>query len=194
MYMWSALGRAPPVRAILQGKDASITPKGVSQTYTRTVGGEYHPLRHATDHCKFWEDVFHFSIVRSTVHKHDDPRSAVNQLAQSGPLRLLQGVDGRNISQWRNPRVDERRTPDVLGGYALWVCEYEGQDLVGVQIEPSRDIPQVFWFEKVSRRRSHRETVNTFHCSAIVQELCDRFGLGAPGRQGLRWLRTQAIS
>ena len=81
MYMWSASDRGPAVRSTLQGKDASVTLKGVSQTCAKVVNCEGHLLRRATDHWKFRKDITHLSIVSSAVHEYDNPLSTVNHLA-----------------------------------------------------------------------------------------------------------------
>lgn len=39
--------------------------------------------------------------------------------------------------------------PDILGGFALRVCENEGQDFVGVRVEPLLDILQVIWLKRI---------------------------------------------
>ena len=108
-----------------------------------TVDCEGRLLRSDTHHLKFRKDVIHPSIVSSTVHEHDHPLSAVDHLAQGGPARLLHGFGRRNIGQRRNPGIDERRMPDILGGFALRVRENEGQDFVRVRVEPLLDVLQV---------------------------------------------------
>jgi len=153
MYMWSASERGPPDLSTLQGKDGFKTPNGVSQTCTKAVDCDCHLLQSTTDHLEFRKDVIHPSVVGSTVHKHNDPLSAVDHLAQGRPVSLLHGFGGRNIDQWRNPGIDECRMPDILGGFVLRVCENEGQDFVRVRVEPPFYVLQVIWLKRVSRWR-----------------------------------------
>ena len=87
----SALQRGSSVRPTLQGKDASVTLNGVSQTCMRTVGCKNNLLRHVANHWKLRGGCNTPSIVGATVHLY-----VVSHLVQSGPARPLQGFGGQN--------------------------------------------------------------------------------------------------